>query len=269
MHPVALHSHSIHVWHASYQVLAPFYPKWRAALSDAELAHATRLSSAEQASAYVSGRGFLKYLLAYYSGCSPKAIMLAYLRHGKPVIDMSRNRHDLRFNVSHTDEMIVCAVGTQYDLGIDVESMQKDVDTAHLARLILTATERDLYRQRNEALDVRRLMQAWVLKEAAVKASGRGLNFPLPEILSGPRADAWMALDSPASSGDIKRWWAKLVPIHETYACALVCEIMRPGFKVYDWASISTDAYFSAIDNGRAENGIFCRHADSGFPDFS
>lgn len=78
----------------------------------------------------------------------------------------------LHFSISHTPCRVFCAL-SEKNIGIDAEEKDRDIDL-RLADKILSARERQQY---DAAADKRlALLRFWVLKEAAAKFSGQGLQ---------------------------------------------------------------------------------------------
>lgn len=76
------------------------------------------------------------------------------------------------FSISHTKRHVFCALSDK-PIGIDAEELDRDIDL-RLADKILSPCEKVYY----EAAGDKRvtLLKFWVLKEAAAKLSGRGLQ---------------------------------------------------------------------------------------------
>ena len=78
----------------------------------------------------------------------------------------------MHFSISHTKNYVFCALG-ENPIGIDAEELDRDIRLA-LAEKFLSAGE---YAQFQNAPDQRRaLLTFWVLKEAAGKCTGEGLQ---------------------------------------------------------------------------------------------
>ena len=87
---------------------------------------------------------------------------------GKPCF-VGDSRH---FSISHTKNYVFCAVA-EHPIGIDGEELDRDIRLC-LAEKILSDRE---YAQFQNAPDKRRaLLTFWVLKEAAGKCAGTGLQ---------------------------------------------------------------------------------------------
>ena len=77
-----------------------------------------------------------------------------------------------RFSISHTKKHVFCALSDR-EVGLDAEEMDRQIDL-RLADKILSGPEKVRY----EAAEDKRaaLLRLWVLKEAAVKLTGKGLR---------------------------------------------------------------------------------------------
>ena len=78
----------------------------------------------------------------------------------------------LHFSISHTPKHAFCVL-SEYNVGIDAEELDRKI-SLQLAEKILSPSERAQF---DAAMDKRKaLLTFWVLKEAAVKLSGEGLQ---------------------------------------------------------------------------------------------
>ena len=113
-----------------------------------------------------AGRGLLKQLVEAYT-CQEMP-PLAKMPLGKPYFPGK----SLHFSISHSKKTVFCALSDR-PIGIDAEELTRTIDP-RLAEKILSAAE---YAQYQAAEDRNRaLLTFWVLKEAAAKCSGRGLQ---------------------------------------------------------------------------------------------
>ena len=102
--------------------------------------------------------------------------------YGKPRISNKGYEH-LSFNLSHTHSMITCAIGHQYDVGVDIEYHRSLDDLSGLSHLALCPSEEKHILSFSNLLQKERLFyRYWTLKEACIKAFGKGLSMPLKEI---------------------------------------------------------------------------------------
>ena len=113
-----------------------------------------------------AGLALLERLYERHTGQSLPAI--ARTQRGKPYFVDS----PLHFSISHTKKHVFCAL-SEMPVGIDAEELDRLVNPK-LAEKILSPGE---LRQYEEAEDKNKaLLTFWVLKEAAAKLSGEGLQ---------------------------------------------------------------------------------------------
>lgn len=87
---------------------------------------------------------------------------------GKPYFPHSK----LYFSISHTPLHAFCVI-SQKPVGIDAEELRREIDL-RLAEKILSPTELSQYEKAEDKQ--RALLTFWVLKEAAGKCTGEGLQ---------------------------------------------------------------------------------------------
>ena len=162
-------------------------------LSDAERQRATRFAFDRDARRFILARARLRQLLAARLGERPESVELVYGAHGKPALARRFADCDLRFNVSHRDEVAVYAFSSGRAIGIDVEAVRAVPHADAIAAHLFSDRENAAYR----ALDPRDrplgFFHCWTRKEAFVKALGDGLCHPLD------RFDVSLAPGEPAA----------------------------------------------------------------------
>jgi 4'-phosphopantetheinyl transferase len=128
----------------------------------------------------------LRHVLARYLDVVPADIQFVLNDYGKPRLF---GGDVLRFNVSHTDDSAVIAVGAFAEIGVDIESRRPQRDLRALARTVFSVSENDLL----SALHGDALLDAfyicWTRKEAYVKALGVGLTLDPASITVGVSPD--------------------------------------------------------------------------------
>jgi 4'-phosphopantetheinyl transferase len=167
-----------------------------------EQQRARRFHNALHRRRFVAGRVLLRSLLAECLKTEPSQVRLRYGQHGKPeLVDSS-----LRFNVSHSENTAVYAIGENVRLGIDVEILRPVPDAEALAkRYFSLAEQRDFALCPAEKKSMA-FLTLWTRKEAYIKAIGEGLSHPLdafditlgrdePACVRAVRNVAWSADD--------------------------------------------------------------------------
>jgi 4'-phosphopantetheinyl transferase len=157
----------------------PAAPALLELLDQSERARADRFRFVQDRNSYIAAHALLRAMLAETGGLAPSEWRFEIAAGGKPEIDRSLGRPDLRFSLSHARGMAACAVGRFDDLGVDVEDCRRPVPILELARRFFAPAEVALIAgeaavQRNAAF-----FRLWTLKEAYLKATGQGILAPL------------------------------------------------------------------------------------------
>jgi 4'-phosphopantetheinyl transferase len=125
-------------------------------------------------------RVFVRDLLSYYADVLPKDWEFSIGEKGKP--ELVNPLLPLRFNLSHTQGLIVCAVTLEDDIGIDAENTTRSNDLLAIAKRYFSEREcSELFSLPNEH-QRSRFFDYWTLKESYIKAWGLGLSIPLKDF---------------------------------------------------------------------------------------
>jgi len=120
----------------------------------------------EGKSGHEAGRELLEKLYREETGHPLPPVLVT--QRGKPYFENS----PLHFSISHTRRHAFCVL-SHHNVGIDAEEVDRNINLK-LAEKILSPMEKAQY---EEAHDKRlALLKFWVLKEAAAKLSGEGLQ---------------------------------------------------------------------------------------------
>jgi 4'-phosphopantetheinyl transferase len=154
-----------------------------ALLSPDEHARYTRFRFARDQRDYATAHALLRTSLSKYAAVAPESWRFQEAPGGKPSLVPGDGMPRLSFNLSHTHGLVACAIAIDADVGIDVESLDRTVGDG-VARRYFSARENDDLRQcASEWLRTRRFIELWTLKEAYIKAIGKGLSHPLDTIV--------------------------------------------------------------------------------------
>jgi len=160
-----------------------------ALLSDAERRRASRIAFGRDRRRFIVARGRLRQLLGARLGARPESVELAYGAQGKPALAPRFAESDLRFNVSHCDDVAAYVFVFGREIGVDIEAVRPVGDADDLAARFFSDGERAAY----EALDPpdRPLgfFTCWTRKEAFIKALGDGFGYPLDRFDVSLRPD--------------------------------------------------------------------------------
>jgi 4'-phosphopantetheinyl transferase len=180
---ITLTSNEIHLWMTKPEDLLgndELLTSYSTLLTSTELAKQQRYKFAKDRHDALITRAFIRDLLSYYADIAPQDWQFEKGAKDKP--EVVNCPLPLRFNISHTKNLIVCAVTFEDDIGCDVENTGRNNDVLAIAERYFSPTETtDLFalpekQQRNRFFDY------WTLKESYIKAWGLGLAIPLTDF---------------------------------------------------------------------------------------
>ena len=154
--------------------------------------------------------------LSHHGGIDPRDWSFGAGEHGRPFI-AGPVQPDLDFNLTHTEGMIVCLVASIPGAGVDVEFLPRRNDTAGVARHFFAPQE--------QAGLPERFFDYWTLKEAYIKARGKGLALPLDGFwfdISG--AEPVIAFDERIPD-DPARWRFQTLSLSPEHLCSVALPI--------------------------------------------
>ncbi len=179
----------------------------RAMLTDEERARTDRYRFARDRRTSLVTRALVRLTLSRYCAVPPARWRFRTNRHGRPEIASPASR--LRFNVSHTEGLVVCLVSRGRELGVDAESLRRERRWLDLAERFFAPAEARALREVPPARRALRFLEYWTLKESYVKARGRGLTLPLSGFrfdLPAPALAGIRVRFTPAVDDDAARW---------------------------------------------------------------
>ncbi len=127
-------------------------------------------------------RALVRTTLSRYAPVAPADWHFIANAHGRPeILDRPAGVPDLRFNLSHTDGLIACAVTIGREVGLDVEHVGRRLTQDVAARFFAPAEVAHLQSLPAEQQE-RVFFDYWTMKEAYIKARGFGLALPLGDF---------------------------------------------------------------------------------------
>ena len=176
--------------------------------SDDELARDARITHEETRHNHLVARALVRTTLSRYAETAPAAWRFVENDHGCPFIAAEQNPEGLRFNLSHTTGLVVCAVTRGRDVGVDVEYEPRDSRTTKIADRFFAPSEVAALHRLPEALHRERFFTYWTLKEAYIKARGMGLAIPLKRFWFEVDTPGQLRFDNDPDLGDDPKGWA-------------------------------------------------------------
>lgn len=175
----ALKDGEVQLWQIQLRGTPGLLERYSTLLSPSEQAHASRFRHGQAREHFTVGRACLKILLGNALAVDSRSIKIETGPNGKPETRLL-NGDNIFFNVAHSKNTILIALGRQGLVGVDVEYVDRPTDMMEVARSNFTEDEiASLAAIAEPETRNRAFYRFWTRKEAVAKADGRGLLLSL------------------------------------------------------------------------------------------
>lgn len=227
-------------WLALDGIVPEQWPRLEALLDDAERARAKRYAFERDRLVYIAAHALGRHLLSEWAGGAPQDWRFTIGQHGKPEVAAMPGLPRLRLNLSHTNGLAAAVLTEEHDVGIDVEWLDRKAPTMDLARRFFAPAECAHLASMPEQEFVETFLAFWTLKEAYVKAIGKGLAQPLDSFAFTLEPPSIRFVDRLAD--DPARWLFRRFRPGEHHLLALALRHPRPAEITVDAAAITAAA---------------------------
>ena len=222
-----LEEDEIHVWLVCLERSAKERQSLFDILGDDERERAGRFHFDRDRARFVVAHAALRLILAMHLRQRPDQLRFRSNDYGKPALETNcvGGEDLLRFNLSHSEELALVAVGLGRAVGVDIEYIRADVAREQVAERFFSPREVSMLRALPANLQPQAFFNCWTRKEAYIKARGEGLSLPLEDfevsLVPGERAALLSVRDNPQESA---RWSLRELDACQGYAAALAVE---------------------------------------------
>lgn len=147
-------------------------------LNEDEYFRANRFHFAHHRRRFTVAHATLRLILARYLHQDAHSLIFTYNPHGKPQV---KNSMALEFNLSHSQDLALLAVGKQFPLGIDLEFFSARPYDG-IAKNLFSPHELQLFSKLSMPMKPLAFFHIWTQKEALIKACGMGLSYPTQQF---------------------------------------------------------------------------------------
>ncbi|MCG8365690.1 MAG: 4'-phosphopantetheinyl transferase superfamily protein [Pseudanabaenales cyanobacterium] len=171
---LSLSDNEIHIWRANLDLPAVLISPFGQTLSTDEWQRAQRFHFERDRRRFIAGRSILRTILSRYLALAPSQIEFCYGPHGKPSLADTCSEQSLCFNLSHSADLALYAVTRDRQIGVDIEQMRR-VEAEQLAQRFFSPREYAVINALPPERQQTAFFQLWTCKEAALKATGKGI----------------------------------------------------------------------------------------------
>ena len=133
-------------------------------------------------------RAALRSILCDHLGCENSELSFGDAEKGKPFAMVGGNRVEVGFNVSHSGDYGLIAVGDYDNLGVDIEIRRRRRDLDILVPTVMSLAEQMHFASVTEdGMKHDLFFEFWTVKEAVLKAIGVGMSKFEPSEIEVPR----------------------------------------------------------------------------------
>ncbi|EAZ82979.1 4'-phosphopantetheinyl transferase family protein [Algoriphagus machipongonensis] len=150
-------------------------------LSEEERTRANRFLYPHLKEHYTKRRSILRKMLSRYLEIDPKEIVIKERKLGKPYV--SNNGEGIFFNTSHSKEFVLYGFSRESELGVDLEFLNSEIEADLISTHFFSVEEINLIRNSQGREKTEAFFRLWCIKEAYIKLVGKGLTFPLDQVL--------------------------------------------------------------------------------------
>jgi 4'-phosphopantetheinyl transferase len=224
----------IHIWRVALGQPGKAVNALEEILSQDERRRAGRFLKTQDQRRFTVARAALRAILGDYLALPPREIRIRYTDHGKPELDLPRNEDPIRFNLSHSHDLALCAVCRDREVGIDVEYARAGFSVDEIAPQFFSARENAALAALPPQERARAFFACWTRKEAYVKADGKGLSIALDKFdVSVDPAASRFSLHVHGDPIASSEWLIQSLRPGEDYFAAVAAR--RPDWKIQCW----------------------------------
>lgn len=200
-------------------------------LAPAELERYHRFVFERHRVEYLATRALVRLALSSLRPVEPAAWQFRSNAYGRPEIEPPCGLH---FNLANHPTMIVCAIRSGAELGIDVEPLNRGPEILAIADTVFAPPELAALRALPEPSRPDRALALWTLKESYIKARGMGLSLPLDGFAFSFDTERPQISFAPAIADAPERWSFRTLDLFgHRIALALEASERAPAVRIH------------------------------------
>lgn len=215
---------TVHIWHLNLNGLQKNSQELTSFLTNDEKERHSGYAFDIDGELFARRRYFLKSVLALYLGINVNQVCLSEHKGGKPFLGHNAYKCDITFNISHSGEHFVVAIGKENPVGVDVEKINTIAEIDAISKMIMTVVEYRRFCRLDENQKLQIFYQLWTRKESVVKALGAGLSYPIQELDVSNFTSGEHTVFLNNADNDACIWHVYDIDLCDTHSCALTTQ---------------------------------------------
>ncbi|MFT4714305.1 MAG: 4'-phosphopantetheinyl transferase [Candidatus Azotimanducaceae bacterium] len=241
-----LHSGEIHLFFASPEEISNIglLSRYQSLLSDKELRQYSRFHFEQHRHQYLVTRALIRSSLSSFYEVEPAQWCFDVNAYGKPSVASGHGVLPIRFNISHTDGLVMCGIVRDTEIGVDVEDIERitRADIHSLSSYFSPLEVAELKRLPKEK-QKHRFFDYWTLKESYIKARGMGLSLSLSQfsfVFEGNRLRDFFV--EPELNDDSTNWQFWRFAVRARYRVAVAVKSENRKIKISAYHSVPLES---------------------------
>jgi 4'-phosphopantetheinyl transferase len=193
--------------------------RWLGSLDRGERERAARFRIAADRREFIAAHALLRTMLTHHLGVPATAWRFVVDANGKPSIDRKVGPHQIQFNLSHTRGLVAVALASRGAIGVDVEEIDEAKADLAIAEAYFARSEVEMLQKAPPSERARCFFRLWTLKEAYIKAIGKGLSAPLDSFAF--TFDPIRIAFSPEHADDASNWRFSTLPASDRHVLSI------------------------------------------------
>ena len=207
---------------------------WLAKLNELPEEDGNYLSLEEQARAdcfiyqkhrnlFIKRRIILRKLLSSYLAIKPDELVIKQTNLGKPYV--ANAEADIFFNISHSKDYVLYGFSREAELGVDIEFLNAEIEAELISKHFFASDEISLIRNSKGKKKSEAFFRLWCIKEAYIKLVGKGLTFPLDQVLvKDTMQNPWLEVPSKSPGQELEELTGIYFDLVKDYGIGVVVE---------------------------------------------
>lgn len=203
-----------------------------------ERARAEQIKDQEARASFLIGRGMARAMLAEVTGVAAKDWMFTEGAHGRPEVASPDTPY--HFNLAHSHGAVVCIVGRDREIGVDIEFLERPAASPELMARVCAPDELADIEAAADALRQERFLVYWTLKEAYLKARGLGISVHLADVAFSLAAGQPTFAPRGSLADADTRWTFRLAQPSPTHLVAVAADVrngVEPNIRFQRFAN--------------------------------